>query len=139
MDTSSIGLEVALPLYVMTASLKGSLSETSWWLFLHQCNDVSPTYRPIVWRVNVFSRFHAGAPTDYDEWTRADHPESESWAYKSFQRYFLKFEKYTPSPLFPLVDASLRNSKGPLHGQHSPEWYCAIDNLPRSRILWLFL
>ena len=39
------------------------------------------------------------------------------------RRYFRKFEKYTPDPRFPHVDASLRGSRGPVTvGYHANIW-----------------
>ena len=32
------------------------------------------------------------------------------------QRYFLKFEKFSPSAAFPKVDAALRGAQGPVQG-----------------------
>ena len=32
------------------------------------------------------------------------------------QRYFLKFEKFSPSAAFPKVDAALRGARGPVQG-----------------------
>ncbi|KAH8111789.1 alcohol oxidase [Phellopilus nigrolimitatus] len=57
--------------------------------------------------------FHAGAPSDYDEWAKSDQEGAADWAFAEFQKYFLKFEKFIPHELFP-VDASLRGSSGPV-------------------------
>jgi len=65
--------------------------------------------------------FHQGAPADYDEWASiiaSQHPEdanaADQWRYDRFSKYFRKFEKYTPSPLFPKVDIKLRGDQGPV-------------------------
>ncbi|KIJ46345.1 GMC oxidoreductase [Sphaerobolus stellatus SS14] len=57
--------------------------------------------------------FHQGAPEDYDEWARII--GDNSWSYKEFRKYFIKFEKYTPSPKYPDVDVKLRGSEGPVN------------------------
>ncbi|THG97943.1 hypothetical protein EW145_g7512 [Phellinidium pouzarii] len=58
------------------------------------------------------SIFHAGAPSDYDEWAQRGLEGSEGWAFSEFQKYFLKFEKFVPHTLFPNVDSSLRGTSG---------------------------
>ncbi|QRV97668.1 GMC oxidoreductase [Ceratobasidium sp. AG-Ba] len=58
--------------------------------------------------------FHCGAPTDYDEWSKAtDEPEGKEWEYENFKEYFRKFETFHPHPAFPL-DESKRGSEGPI-------------------------
>lgn len=91
--------------------------------------------------------FHIGAPEDYDEWVvlQKGQEGADQWASKEFDksvyvfsclpgviadaasfRYVRKFEKFTPSPEYPTVDASLRGSSGPVHSksardlQHNP-------------------
>lgn len=92
--------------------------------------------------------FHHGAPADYDEWATiiaSQHPEdpkaAEQWKHENFHKYFLKFEKYTPSDLFPKVNAKLRGDKGPVQvgyfGNFSAaarEWLkaCAAVGIPAS-------
>ncbi|KAH0833084.1 hypothetical protein J3R83DRAFT_12076 [Lanmaoa asiatica] len=79
-----------------------------------------------------------GAPSDYDEF--ATIVGDDSWSWKNFekyaspsaplyfhphhpQRYFRKFENYTPDPRFPYVDSSLRGSHGPVAvGYHAHIW-----------------
>ncbi|TDL26596.1 GMC oxidoreductase [Rickenella mellea] len=58
--------------------------------------------------------FHQGAPTDYDEWAQSGEEGAEQWAFKNFQKYFLKFEKFNPHASSPDVDASLRGASGPI-------------------------
>ncbi|KAI5116736.1 hypothetical protein M0805_001378 [Coniferiporia weirii] len=58
--------------------------------------------------------YHAGAPSDYDEWAKSDFEGSEGWAFSKFQKYFRKFEKFTPNLLLPKVDASLHGASGPV-------------------------
>ncbi|KAI5115370.1 hypothetical protein M0805_009230 [Coniferiporia weirii] len=58
--------------------------------------------------------YHAGAPSDYDEWAKTGLEGSEGWAFSKLQNYFRKFEKFTPNPLFPKVDASLHGASGPV-------------------------
>ncbi|KIJ13402.1 GMC oxidoreductase [Paxillus involutus ATCC 200175] len=53
-----------------------------------------------------------GAPSDYAEF--ADIIGDDSWSWKNFEKYFRKFESYTPDPRFPHVDASQRGSSGPV-------------------------
>ncbi|KAF9243453.1 hypothetical protein BU15DRAFT_86415 [Melanogaster broomeanus] len=53
-----------------------------------------------------------GAPSDYDEF--AEIIGDDSWSWNSFEKYFRKFESYTPDPRFPHVDASQRGSSGPV-------------------------
>ncbi|KIK99600.1 GMC oxidoreductase [Paxillus rubicundulus Ve08.2h10] len=53
-----------------------------------------------------------GAPSDYDEF--ADITGDDSWSWKNFEKYFRKFESYTPDPRFPHVDTSQRGSSGPV-------------------------
>ena len=86
----------------------------------------------------IVFRYNYGAPTDYDEWAaiQKDQPGGEEWSYKEFHpcvvasllisifrpiadgisiayvRYFLKYEKFNPSHLFPGVDPTLRGAKG---------------------------
>ncbi|QRV83544.1 GMC oxidoreductase [Ceratobasidium sp. AG-Ba] len=58
--------------------------------------------------------FHYGAPTDYDEWSKAtDEPEGKEWEFKHFKESFRKFETFHPHPDFPL-DESKRGSQGPI-------------------------
>ncbi|KAG8213261.1 hypothetical protein J3R82DRAFT_11733 [Butyriboletus roseoflavus] len=64
---------------------------------------------------------HYGAPSDYDEF--ATIVGDESWSWKNFEKYFRKFENYSPDPRFPHVDASLRGSYGPVTvGYHAHIW-----------------
>ncbi|OBZ72180.1 hypothetical protein A0H81_07611 [Grifola frondosa] len=60
--------------------------------------------------------YHYGAPSDYDEWAEFQDSQdgASGWFYKNFNEYFMKYEKYHPSEKFPLVDASLRGSSGPV-------------------------
>ncbi|KAF9223717.1 alcohol oxidase [Gyrodon lividus] len=53
-----------------------------------------------------------GAPSDYDEF--AEIIGDDSWSWKNFEKYFRKFESYTPDPRFPHVDISQRGSSGPV-------------------------
>ncbi|KAG6910847.1 hypothetical protein DXG01_007162 [Tephrocybe rancida] len=53
-----------------------------------------------------------GAPEDFDQW--ATLMNDDSWSWKNFSPYFTKFEKYQPHPDYPLVDASVRGSSGPI-------------------------
>ncbi|KAJ3521347.1 hypothetical protein NM688_g9027 [Phlebia brevispora] len=64
--------------------------------------------------------FHAGAPSDYDEWAELQKGRAGAlgWSYKQFQPYFAKFEKFSPNPTFPDVDDSLRSAQGPMHVGH---------------------
>ncbi|KAI6108025.1 hypothetical protein F5141DRAFT_1232534 [Pisolithus sp. B1] len=55
---------------------------------------------------------HYGAPSDFDEY--AEIVGDNSWCWENFKQYFLKFEKYFPSPQFPNVDVSQRGSSGPV-------------------------
>ncbi|KAI6108023.1 hypothetical protein F5141DRAFT_1215776 [Pisolithus sp. B1] len=55
---------------------------------------------------------HYGAPSDFDEF--AEIVGDNSWCWEHFKQYFLKFEKYFPSPQFPNVDVSQRGSSGPM-------------------------
>ncbi|KZT29819.1 GMC oxidoreductase [Neolentinus lepideus HHB14362 ss-1] len=57
-------------------------------------------------------KFQCGAPSDYNEWARLGGEGASSWAYRDFQRYFLKFERYSPHKLFSTVDGSLRGTTG---------------------------
>ncbi|QRV97653.1 GMC oxidoreductase [Ceratobasidium sp. AG-Ba] len=58
--------------------------------------------------------FHYGAPTDYDEWSKAtNEPEGKEWEFEHFQRSFRKFETFHPHPDFPL-DESKRGVDGPI-------------------------
>ncbi|RPD59568.1 GMC oxidoreductase [Lentinus tigrinus ALCF2SS1-6] len=61
--------------------------------------------------------FHIGAPEDYDEWVLLQKGQegASQWAFKEVDKYIRKFEKFTPSPEYPLVDASLRGRSGPVH------------------------
>ncbi|EJC99692.1 alcohol oxidase [Fomitiporia mediterranea MF3/22] len=61
-----------------------------------------------------FQTFHAGAPSDFDEWAKTGLQGAESWAFLEFQKYLLKFEKFVPSERFPDVDISKRGSSGPI-------------------------
>jgi choline dehydrogenase len=60
------------------------------------------------------SRYHYGAPSDYDEWARIT--GDESWSYKNIIKYFRKLEKYSPNPNFPLVDMEHRSKTGLMTG-----------------------
>ena len=72
---------------------------------------------------NDILRFHAGAPTDYDEWAKIC--GQDDWSEKEFRkcvqfsdpaaggannwfRYLLKFEKYSPDSKYSEVDVKLR-------------------------------
>ncbi|QRW12253.1 GMC oxidoreductase [Ceratobasidium sp. AG-Ba] len=58
--------------------------------------------------------FHYGAPTDYDEWSKAtNEPEGKEWEFEHFQKSFRKFETFHPHPDFPL-DESKRGVDGPI-------------------------
>ncbi|KAF9243451.1 hypothetical protein BU15DRAFT_86413 [Melanogaster broomeanus] len=62
-----------------------------------------------------------GAPSDYDEF--AEIIGDDSWSWNIFEKYFRKFESYTPDPRFPHVDASQRGSSGPVTvGYNSYIW-----------------
>ncbi|KAJ6590599.1 alcohol oxidase [Mycena vulgaris] len=56
--------------------------------------------------------FHCGAPSDYDEWARTGLEGASNWAYNNFHKYFLRFEKFSPSTAHPSVQTSLRGTKG---------------------------
>ncbi|GJJ09787.1 hypothetical protein Clacol_004011 [Clathrus columnatus] len=56
--------------------------------------------------------FHAGAPSDYDEWAKTGLDGAAGWSYQALRKYFLKFEKYNPHPLYPGVDLKERGSDG---------------------------
>ncbi|KAJ6614872.1 alcohol oxidase [Mycena sp. CBHHK59/15] len=58
--------------------------------------------------------FHCGAPSDYDEWARSGLDGAGIWSYQNLRKYFLRFEKFSPSSAHPNVDASLRGSTGPI-------------------------
>jgi len=60
--------------------------------------------------------FHIGVPSDYDEWASVVKGQdgAEKWRFDYFQKYFYKFEKFTPSPKYPHLDASLRGNEGPI-------------------------
>ncbi|KAJ7066868.1 hypothetical protein B0H15DRAFT_794219 [Mycena belliarum] len=53
-----------------------------------------------------------GAPGDFDEWAAL--MGDDSWAWKNFQRYFVKLEKYLPDAAYPAVDTSERGNAGPV-------------------------
>ncbi|KAH7100225.1 alcohol oxidase [Auriculariales sp. MPI-PUGE-AT-0066] len=55
--------------------------------------------------------FHYGNPTDFDEWSRIS--GSDEWSWKKFQKYFIKFETYTPRAEFP-VKLDERGRSGPV-------------------------
>ncbi|KAF8516688.1 alcohol oxidase [Hysterangium stoloniferum] len=59
--------------------------------------------------------FHAGAPSDYDEWAASFDEGAEGWADKEFRKYFLKFEKFTPHDEYPNVDVKMRGANGPVN------------------------
>ncbi|KIJ66939.1 GMC oxidoreductase [Hydnomerulius pinastri MD-312] len=62
-----------------------------------------------------------GAPSDFDE--IAEIIGDDSWSWKNFEKYFRKFESYTPDPRFPHVDASQRGSDGPVTvGYNAYSW-----------------
>ncbi|CAA7266836.1 unnamed protein product [Cyclocybe aegerita] len=54
-----------------------------------------------------------GAPGDFDEWAAIS--GDDSWSWKNFAQYFRKFENYQPHPDYPLVDKSVKGTKGPVH------------------------
>ncbi|KAF8896431.1 choline dehydrogenase [Infundibulicybe gibba] len=53
-----------------------------------------------------------GSPGDFDQW--AECIGDDSWSWKNFGHYFKKFENYQPDSRYPLVDASIRGSDGPV-------------------------
>ncbi|QRV83541.1 GMC oxidoreductase [Ceratobasidium sp. AG-Ba] len=72
--------------------------------------------------------FHYGAPTDYDEWSKAtDEPEGKEWEFEHFQEWLRKFEKFYPHPDFPL-DESRRGTDGPIQTGFSGNY----SNVSRS-------
>ncbi|QRV97652.1 GMC oxidoreductase [Ceratobasidium sp. AG-Ba] len=72
--------------------------------------------------------FHYGAPTDYDEWSKAtDEPEGKEWEFEHFQEWLRKFEKFYPHPDFPL-DESKRGTDGPIQTGFSGNY----SNVSRS-------
>ncbi|KAI0749699.1 GMC oxidoreductase [Daedaleopsis nitida] len=60
--------------------------------------------------------FHIGAPEDFDEWVSLQKGQegASHWTYKEINNCIKKFEKFNPSPKYPLVDASLRGNNGPV-------------------------
>ncbi|KAF5337947.1 hypothetical protein D9758_013126 [Tetrapyrgos nigripes] len=52
-----------------------------------------------------------GAPGDFDEWAKIT--EDESWSWKNFGRYFIKFENYTADERYPHVNMAVKGS-GPV-------------------------
>ncbi|KAJ6498124.1 alcohol oxidase [Mycena vitilis] len=58
--------------------------------------------------------FHCCSPSDYDEWGRTGLDGASRWSYATLRKYFLRFEKFSPSKAHPRVDASLRGSRGPI-------------------------
>lgn len=100
-------------------------------------------------------RAQYGAPGDFDEW--AEITQDQSWAWKNFSRsvflainldlslnpysYFRKFEHFHPHPDYPLVDASVHGSEGPVHVgffNTTTEWCsefvdaCTAAGIPRT-------
>ncbi|KAH9921884.1 GMC oxidoreductase [Fomitopsis serialis] len=58
--------------------------------------------------------FHYGSPSDFDQWAELQKGHDGASNYKDFSRYLRKFESFHPSEQHPLVDASLRGSRGPM-------------------------
>ncbi|QRW12252.1 GMC oxidoreductase [Ceratobasidium sp. AG-Ba] len=82
-------------------------SKYDWGLYTvpqKNCND-----RELFWTRGSSSNammFHYGAPTDYDEWSKAtDEPEGKEWEFEHFQEWLRKFEKFYPHPDFPLDES----------------------------------
>ncbi|KDQ57074.1 aryl-alcohol oxidase [Jaapia argillacea MUCL 33604] len=82
--------------------------------------------------------FQCGAPSDYDEWATLGGEGAESWGYKEFSKYFLKFENFAPHRLFPNVDAKLRGSSGPVqvgyYGHFSKVAACFLESCQKVGI-----
>ncbi|KAI0303567.1 GMC oxidoreductase [Multifurca ochricompacta] len=82
--------------------------------------------------------FHYGDPADYDEWARLGGEGAETWAYKDFHKYFLKFEKFVPSKAHPQVVANEHGVNGPIevgfHGNHAANTQRFIDACSRAGI-----
>ncbi|EGN98767.1 hypothetical protein SERLA73DRAFT_54648 [Serpula lacrymans var. lacrymans S7.3] len=57
-------------------------------------------------------RAQYGSPSDFDEWAQVT--GDQSWSWSSFNRYFRKFEKFTPDPRLSQTDASQRGTQGPV-------------------------
>lgn len=53
-----------------------------------------------------------GDPQDFNEW--ASIIGDDSWAWKNFNRYFRKFERYQSNPAHPQVNPSLHGRDGPV-------------------------
>ncbi|KZV65546.1 GMC oxidoreductase [Peniophora sp. CONT] len=74
--------------------------------------------------------FHYGDPADYDEWAKLGGPGAESYAYKDFRKYFMKFERFTPSKIHPEVLPADRGASGLVnvgfHGNDSLITQCFI-------------
>ncbi|KAF7362514.1 GMC oxidoreductase 9 [Mycena venus] len=58
--------------------------------------------------------FHCGSPSDYDEWARTGLEGASDWSYVNFRKYFLRFEKFSPSTSHRDVDDSARGMTGPV-------------------------
>ncbi|EIW83808.1 alcohol oxidase, partial [Coniophora puteana RWD-64-598 SS2] len=53
-----------------------------------------------------------GAPSDFDEWARII--GDDSWSWNNFNKYFRKFEDFTPNSSYPHINASNRGKGGPV-------------------------
>ncbi|KAJ7453616.1 GMC oxidoreductase [Mycena galericulata] len=71
-----------------------------------QLFKIGPTHR--------VRRFHCGAPSDYDEWARTGLEGASHWSYENFRKYFLRFEKFSPSTSHRNVQVSSRGTTGPI-------------------------
>ncbi|KAF8198299.1 alcohol oxidase [Mycena galopus ATCC 62051] len=58
--------------------------------------------------------FHCGAPSDYDEWARTGLERASDWSYENFRKYFLRFERFSPSTTHRKVKVSSRGTTGPI-------------------------
>ena len=63
-------------------------------------------------QVLTLHRAQYGAPGDFDEW--ASITGDDAFAWKNFQTYFRKFERYNPHPGYPGVDVSTKGTQGPV-------------------------
>ncbi|KIY51724.1 alcohol oxidase [Fistulina hepatica ATCC 64428] len=68
-----------------------------------------------------------GAPSDYDEW--ASITGDDAWSWKSFGRYFAKFEKCVNDPDYPF-DITARGINGPVQ----VGYFSSISNISKSFI-----
>jgi hypothetical protein len=104
------GLEVGSCVFTVIHVAYPRLRQDAWRECVRHCRCTSGDADGYAGSSMNAMMFHAGAPSDYEEWARA--ADDPSWGYDGLRPYWRRFERHTPGDKHPLVDGSERGLTG---------------------------